>query len=145
MKFVVHGAVVLSLLLGAAAVADALVVTDQERLDAFAEALSGVVEVDQIDEGLAYVDLEHEPLLLTTPDGEWEFGRGDGADLGSRVRDALAPYMGSSVDEVQRSVEIDGEEARVAVRLRTPEGLLNATFDLAKSGERWFVHRARLR
>lgn len=143
-KLFVHGLVVVSLLAGAAAVADALVVTDRERLDAFADALSGTIDTDLIDGAMGYFDVEREPVLVTTPDGDEEFVAGDGAALASTARDALRAYHGRSIEEVQRSVELHDDEARVAVRLRTPEGMVNATFDLAKHGERWFVHRIRL-
>lgn len=143
-KLVLNGLIVVSLVAGVAAVADALVVTDRERLDAFADALSGTIDTDLIDGALAYFDVEHETVLVTTPDGDEEFVDGEGAQLASIARDALRAYRGHSIEEVQRSVELNGEEARVAVRLRTPEGMVNATFDLAKHGERWFVHRVRL-
>lgn len=143
-KLAVHGLIVVSLVAGAAAVADALVVTDRERLEAFAESLSGTIDTDLVDGALGYFDVEHEAVLVTTPDGDEEFVEGEGAALASVARDALRAYQGHTIEEVQRAIEIEGDEARVALRLRTPEGMVNATFDLAKHGERWFVHRVRL-
>lgn len=143
-KLAVHGCVVLGLVAGAAAVADALVVTDHERLEAFADSLSGTIDTELMDGALGYFDVDYEPVLVTTPDGDEEFGEGEGAQLASVARDALAAYRGHSIEEVQRNIELEDESARVAVRLRTPEGMVNATFDLAKHEGRWFVHRVRL-
>lgn len=139
-------AVVLATLLGIVAVADALVVTDEEKLEAFAFAVSGDVEVDRIDDALRYVSTQHEELFLDAPGDRETYGEGEDAEIGARAREALTPYLGHELELVQHSVSVEGEEGHVAVRLRTPDRhLIDARFTLYKHGERWVVADAQLR
>ncbi|HJK93376.1 MAG TPA: hypothetical protein RMH85_01660 [Polyangiaceae bacterium LLY-WYZ-15_(1-7)] len=131
--------------LGISVVADALVLTDEERLETFAEALAGDAEVDRIGRALRYVDTAREDVELTLGAERLRFGDGDDAEVATELRDALEELSGADTELVQKSVEIDGDEARVAVRLRSREGLVDAVFDLAKHGERWVVFAARIR
>lgn len=131
---------------GVAAAADALVVTDRERLETFAEDVSGELTPERIDRALAYFDPDRQPVEVITPERRERFDEGEGAELAAQVRQALAPYGAREATLLQRAIEERGaDDARVALRLRTPEGVVDATFDLRKHGERWFVRRARLR
>jgi hypothetical protein len=135
----------LSLVLGASAVADALVVTDAEALDRVADALVREEEGARVDAFLAYADPLREPMLLRTEDGASEFGEGQEIELASSVRDALAAIDHGDVSVVQRAIEVDGENGTVAARLRTPEGLLDVRASLRRLGDGWLVLRLDVR
>ena len=145
-KITLRVGVVLATLLGIVAVADALVVTDEEKLEAFAYSISGDVEVDRIDDALRYVSTLHEGLQVDAL-GERDFyDEGEDAEIGARAREALTPYLGHELELVQHSVTLEGDEGHVAVRVRTPDRrLIDARFTLYKHGERWIVAEATLR
>lgn len=144
-KLVLNLVIALVTIAGVAAVADALVVTDEERLEAFAEDLSGDITPERIDTALGYFDPDRQPVEVAAADRRRRFTEGEGADLAAEVRSVLATYAQEEATLLQRAIELHGDEARVAMRLRTPEGIVDATFDLRKHGERWFVRRARVR
>ncbi|MEM9074160.1 MAG: hypothetical protein AAGE52_37050 [Myxococcota bacterium] len=144
-KLIVYGAVAIVAIGGVAAVADALVVTDEERLESFADSFAGEVSTRRIDHALGYFDPDREAVSVSSYDDQWEFASGEGADLATEVRAILRDFQGEDVDMLQRSITHDDQDARVALRLRNSEGVFDATFDLRKHGERWLVRRARVR
>ncbi len=127
-----------------AAVADALVVTDQERLEAFVEAVSGEVSGDRIDDALAYVQTGRAPLTFRAGPEEHYFDDRD-ADFARRARRALRPLLGTDAELVQQNIEIEGDHADVHLRVRTAGGVVNGSIELEKAGGRWLVTRAMLR
>jgi hypothetical protein len=42
---------------------------------------------------------------------------------------------------IQENISLDGERARIALRLRTNEGLANTVFDLRREDDRWLLRR----
>ncbi len=137
--------IAVAVLLGLSAVADALFVTDEERLEAFVDAISGDIETGRIDDALSFISTRHEEVELRAPDqNEW-FGEGDDAELGALARETLAPYLGQELELVQHSVRVQDDAGQVGVRLRGPRGLMDVTFELRKHGERWYLRSARIR
>jgi hypothetical protein len=144
-RIVVTVSIALAVLLGLSAVADALFVTDEERLEAFVDAISGDIETGRIDDALRFVSTRHEEVALRAPgQNEW-FGEGDDAELGALARERLAPHLGQALELVQHSVRVDEDAGHVGVRLRGPRGLMDVAFELRKHGERWYVRSARIR
>lgn len=127
-----------------AAAADALVLTDEERLEAFTDTLDGDVTPDRIDEALDFADPDREPVEIIAGRQREFFGDGSGADLAERAREELAPLTGSEVDLVQRSIHVHGDDALIAVRVRTRAGLIDARFDLSRHGDGWLIRRVRV-
>ena len=134
--------VVLSLVIGTAAVVDAAVVTDRERLEEFIEAVTGKVSDSRIDEALDYIDLSKVSMEVVRDGRRRRYDHRNANELPPDARKALATLAGSRIHLIQENIELDGEHARVALRLRTDRGLANAVFDLRRADDDWFLRRA---
>ncbi len=129
---------------GLAAVADALVITDRERLEQLVDSLEGEVQDTTLDEALRFIETDREPIEVRTSDRTRTFEDAD-ADLAQRAREALRPLRGSEIEIVQHTIEMEDDEAHVALRARTRHGVVDGNIDLVKHGERWLIWRARIR
>ena len=129
---------------GLAAVADALVITDRERIEQLVDSLEGEVQDTTLDEVLHFVETDREPIEVRTSERTRVFEDAD-ADIAQHAREALRPLRGSDIEVIQHTIEMDDEEAHVALRARTRHGVVDANIDLAKHGERWLIWRARIR
>jgi hypothetical protein len=69
------------------------------------------------------------------------YDRENAADLKPDARKALATLAGSKLHLIQENISLDGERARIALRLRTNEGLANTVFDLRREDDRWLLRR----
>ena len=134
--------VILSLVIGTAAVVDAAVVTDRERLEEFVEAVTGKVSDSRIDEALAYADPSKVSMEIVRDGRRHRYNDRNAKELPPDARRALAALTGSRVDLIQENIELDEEHARVALRLRTDRGLANAVFDLRRADDDdWLLRR----
>lgn len=124
--------------------ADALVTTDEERLEAVADALAGRLEDTRLDHALTHVDLAREPVELVARDGVDLYRAGDEASLEDDVRRAVAPYLGETARMLQRQVEADGDEGLVAVRLLVAGETADVQLRLRRHGDTWLVRRVRV-
>jgi hypothetical protein len=137
----IHLLVILSLVIGAAVVTDAIVVTDRERLEEFVESVTGRVSDTRIDGALSYADPSRLTMELVHNGRRHRYDRENAADLKPDARKALATLAGSKLHLIQENISLDGERARIALRLRTNEGLANTVFDLRREDDRWLLHR----
>ncbi len=133
--------VVLSIVVGAAMVTDAIVVTDRERMDEFIDSVTGRVTESRIDSALSYADPSKVALELVHEGRRRRYSDRNAADLKPDARKALASLEGSRLRLIQESVSLDGERARIALRVRTEAGLANTVFDLRRENEQWFLRR----
>lgn len=137
----IHLLVILSIVVGAAVVIDTIVVTDRERMDEFIESVTGKVSDSRIDGALRYADPATLPIELVSEGRRRKYGERNAAKLKPDARKALASLEGSRLHLIQESVSLDGERARIALRLRTSSGLANTVFDLRRQDERWLLRR----
>ena len=137
----IHLLVILSLVVGAAAVTDAVVVTDRERMEEFVEAVTGRVSDARIDNALSYADPSKVTMELVHNGRRHRYSDQNAGDLKSDARKALATLAGSKLHLIQENISLDGERARIALRLRTNEGLANTVFDLRREDDRWLLRR----
>lgn len=118
-------------------VLDAMVVTDAERLEAFAEAVTGPVTAERIDAALGWVEPATEPVEIRY------FGRSDYyeemAPLRERAHEALRFLQGDSLRTLQEGIDVIEDRAVVTLRLLSDRGMVQATFTLRRHGERWLV------
>lgn len=133
--------VILSIVVGAAVVTDAIVVTDRERMDEFIESVTGKVSDSRIDGALSYANPTKVPIELVHEGQRRKYGDRNASRLKPDARKALASLEGSRLRLIQESVSLDGERARVALRLRTSSGLANTVFDLQRQGDEWLLRR----
>lgn len=137
----IHVLVVLSLVIGAAVVTDAIVVTDRERLDQFVDSVTGRVSNARIDSALSYADPSKITMELVHNGRRHRYDDENADDLMPDARKALATLEGSKLHLIQESILLDGESARIALRLRTNEGLANTVFDLRRENDQWLLRR----
>jgi len=133
--------VVFSIVVGATVVTDTLVVTDRERMDEFIDSVTGRVSDSRIDNALSYADPSKVAMELVHEGRRRRYGDRNAADLKPDARKALAKLEGSKLDLIQESISLDGERARIALRLRTDTGLANTVFDLRRENDEWFLRR----
>ncbi|MCA9600470.1 MAG: hypothetical protein R3A78_14200 [Polyangiales bacterium] len=121
---------------------DVLVVTDEERIEAFVETITGTVDEDHIAAALAYFD----PARVTI-DVE-VLGRGrvysDAAQFRSDMRRAVSILQGDHLRALGEHIEVTGDTATVTMRLVTQRGIRDTEFRLVKRGEDWLVSRVRV-
>lgn len=137
--------VIATLVGGVVTVADALVVTEEERLDRFVDTLDSGRPEHRIAESLRWVDADRESVSIRIDGVDDHYGEGQDAELAATMRDALAPFASSRAEIVQRSISIEADEARIALRVRTLEGMTDAVFDLRRHDDRWLVSRIQTR
>jgi hypothetical protein len=131
----------LSIVVGAAVAVDAAVVTDRERMAEFVDSVTGEVSDSRIDGALRYADPTEVPIELIHEGRRRKYGDRDADRLKPDARKALASLEGSNLRLIQESVSVDGERARIALRLRTSEGLANTVFDLRRKDDTWLLRR----
>jgi hypothetical protein len=137
----IHLLVILSIVVGAAMVTDAIVVTDRERMEEFIESVTGTVSESRIDGALSYADPAEVPIELIHEGRRRKYSDRNAAKLKPDARKALASIEGSQLRLIQESVSLDGERARIALRLRTNQGLANTVFDLRRKNDTWLLRR----
>ena len=133
--------VILSIVVGAALVTDAIVVTDRERMDEFIDSVTGRVSGTRIDNALSYADPSKVTMELVHEGRRRRYSNRNAAALKPDARKALASLEGSRLDLIQQSVSLEGERARIALRLRTDMGLANTVFDLRRENDTWILRR----
>jgi len=133
--------VILSIVVGAALVTDAIVVTDRERMDEFIDSVTGRVSGTRIDNALSYAKPSKVTMELVHDGHRRRYSDRNAASLKPDARKALASLEGSRLRLIQESVSLDGERARVALRLRTDAGLANTVFDLRRQNDEWILRR----
>ncbi len=133
--------VTLSLVVGAAMVTDAIVVTDRERMDEFIDSVTGKVSDKRIDGALSYANPSKVPIELVHQGHRRKYSERNASKLKPDARKALASLEGSRLHLIQESVSLDGERARIALRVRTSAGLANTVFDLRRQNDEWLLRR----
>lgn len=133
--------VILSIVVGAAVVTDAIVVTDRERMDQFIDSVTGRVSESRIDGALRYANPTKVPIELIHDGRRRKYAGHNAARLKPDARKALASIEGGHLRLIQESVSVDGERARIALRLRTSAGLANTVFDLRRENDEWLLRR----
>jgi hypothetical protein len=127
--------------LGTALVVDALTLTDKERLQHFVEDFIGNEPDDRIAAALRLTDPSREPLELVDRGRRLTFQGSQEAMVSRAVHRALEAFTLGELDVIQKAVDLDGERARIAVRVRTEDGFVNVLFHLNKHQEDWLVRR----
>ena len=133
--------VILSIVVGAAVVTDAVVVTDRERMDDFIESVTGRVSDARIDSALSYANPSEVAMELVHDGRRRRYSDRNASELKPDARKALASLEGSRLHLIQESVSLDGERATIALRVRTDAGLANTVFDLRRKQNEWFLRR----
>ncbi|MEZ4338811.1 MAG: hypothetical protein R3B82_19510 [Sandaracinaceae bacterium] len=129
LRLFTYAALVAAFVGGTALVADALTVTDEEQLEGLVDAL-----VESPEDALG----EWTDPSLVPVDAQVD-GRH------ASVSAALARLGGEDVEVVQRSVDLRGDRASVAVRVRVDGELADASFRLERHEDRWLIRHVTAR
>lgn len=140
-RFVLYSVLATLFIGGFAFVADALVVSDEEHLGELAEAVTEGDGQARVDAAMRWMDLSRAEVTVRQNGSSATFDEGDGFRLQREVEDALSAFRDPDAEVVQRSVDVDGERATVAVRVRTGGAAHDASFHLVRSGQGWLVER----
>jgi hypothetical protein len=127
--------------LGTALVVDALTLTDKERLEHFVEDFVGNDPEDRVAAALRLADPSREPLELVDRGRRVSFKGGQDAVASHEIHRALEAFTEGKLEVIQTAIELEGAQARVAVRVRTDDGFVNVLFHLNKHREDWLVRR----
>ena len=138
-------ALVLSVVGASAALADVLVETDREKVERLAELTDGPITQETMDEALSFVDVSRQPLTVQLGPQRRTFGAGSGADLALQMRDELRPLVGQELNKVQQNLELEGDSARLALRVRLGSELVDVVLELRRHADDWLISSARLR
>ena len=133
--------VTVSIVVGAAMVTDAIVVTDRERMDDFIDSVTGEVSGQRIDGALSYANPAKMPIELVHDGRRRKYGDRNASALKTDARKALASLEGAKLHLIQESVSLKGKSARIALRVRTNSGLANTVFDLRREDDEWLLRR----
>lgn len=133
------------LVLGSMAAYRALVVTDRDRVERFAEAVSGEVTPARIDAALRYVDPDRQTVEVTAYEATETYGPGQRDALHQRVRERLRAVSGARFRVLRRSITMGQGSASVSMQLFSSEAAPTAEYVLRKHGADWLVETARVR
>jgi hypothetical protein len=137
--------VVFVLVSAVSAVADALVVTETERLGDLAGIFASEEPGRRVDELLRYVAPEREALEVTADGRHYVFADGQEVEAADTLRAALDFADRPAVESVQESVTLEADTPVVALRLRANGELHDLTLYLSRHDDRWLARRIVIR
>ena len=131
---------------GALALYDALIESDEERVERLVEDVAGPVVPARVAAATArWVDLSRQPLGISALGESLRYGPGDEEAFEERRRRGLAPLSGDQLRVLTHGVEIDGDEARVTMRVLGDRlGMSSVEWTLRRRGDDWLVSRLRV-
>lgn len=143
----VHAAILLVIVVGGLVAYDALVETDEERLERLSDAVSGTLSLERVRGARAnWVDLDRQPLEVSALGESWLFREGEREALDDRARVSLGPVLGDRLRVLSSGVEIEGQSATVSMRVLADRGgLYQLAFDLEKVEGDWLIARLAVR
>jgi hypothetical protein len=118
---------------------DALVVTDEERLEAFVDSVHGEVTSERIDEALSHCDPSIEPVEVQVFGDTTLYT--DSSELESRARESLRRFSGDDLRVMTSSVRVEDGRGNIRLRLLSSRGMMRVDFTLVAHGERWLVSK----
>src|SRR5689334_15901691 len=116
-RFVLPTLVAALCLSGVVLTADALVTTDEERLDRVVDDVTAPRLEDRVDGALNHISPSEVPLRLSVDGQVREFAGGDHAQVATALRGALSVFDSERQEVLQRSVDLEEKHARIVTRV----------------------------
>jgi hypothetical protein len=133
--YVLLGVVVV---IGVGLIVDAVVVTEEERLEVFLDSVTGEVTSEKIASALAWVDTSRQPVEVSVR-GQSNLYEDD-ESLQERARDSMRRFIGQDLRILGESIVVEDDRATIHIRVINSQlGMVNVDFDLRKRGEDWLV------
>ena len=122
---------------------DALVVTDEERLEGFVEDVTGPIARGRVSAARErWVDLERQPLEVSALGRSLLYRAGDDEALADEARSALSGLRGTDLTTLSSAIVVEGDEATVTLRLMSRErGMGAVRWELRRHGDDWLAAR----
>ncbi len=122
---------------------DALVETDEERLEGFVAEVTGSVSAGRVDAARRrWIDLSRQPFEVSALGESLYYGPGDDAALAERASAVARELSGVDLRTLSRGITVDGDEARITLRLLSRErGMGQVEWRLQRHGDDWLVER----
>lgn len=133
------------LLIATLIVWDFLVVTDEERIESFADAVTEEVNPENIEAALAYVDPSVQPVLIEVRGQSIRFDKENKDDFAGMARARLLPFHGISQAVMRKTIEVHDTRASISTQTLSRRGRLEVDWELRKHGDGWLVSRMTLR
>lgn len=130
---------------GVVALVDALIVTDEERLEDFSRDVTGRIDHDRVERALAHTDPARVPIDLVVGGRTYHFDTENKSDLSALAHERLGPYDGVNLTLLQRTIDIKGDTARVMTDTLSFRGRSNVEYELRKREGTWIVSEVRVR
>lgn len=127
---------------GISVAADALVTTDQERLEGFAEAVAEGAGEERADAALAHADVMSVPVRLWIDGNRQVIGAETGDELATNLREAFEQVPQGEL--LQESIQLAERRATVTTRVGGDGAEQTVVYTLVKPDERWLIRRVRV-
>lgn len=138
-------AALVAAVIAALVVWDIVVVTDQERLEAFADLVTSEVSPENIEAAMAYVDPAVQPIVVEVRHQTLRFDKDNRDDFSLMARGRLRPYHGIKQHVMRKSVDVRDSQASINTETFSRQGRVSVDWELRKRGEGWWVSRVALR
>lgn len=131
---------------GGALLYDALVLSDEERLEELAAAVPGPVTAARIAGARErWIDLDRQPFEISALGRVALYRSGDDAALDERAADAARSLAGSRLRTLTSGIAIDGDRAVVSMRvLDDRSGMAQLEWTLERHGGDWLLSGLRV-
>ncbi len=144
-RFLVPGLFALLAISAVTFVVDVLIVTDEERLEAFIDELTDDNPDKRVDSAIHFADPSRVDVEVASAADRARYGDGEDMELADHLRDALASLDHGTIDVMQSTVHIQGDDGMAALRVDTAEGVVDAEFRFVRRSDGWLLRRVRVR
>lgn len=126
---------------------DALVVSDEERLEELVADSTGAMTQARIERGRArWIDLSRQPFEISGFGEARVYAEGDEARLDLREEEAARMLAGDSLRAITSGVTVEGERGTVTMRVLGERlGMAQIEWSLRKHGDDWLIERLSIR
>lgn len=130
-----------ALLVAVGVVVDSFTTSDKEHLGRFIDELIQKPSDDRVGAALKYSDPLREELELVYGGSRRSIDARSAARLAHELSRALDALSVAELKLIQRAIEIEGESARVAIRVAAGDELVNYLFHFRKHEADWLIRR----
>ncbi|HEY8430183.1 MAG TPA: hypothetical protein VIL20_17500 [Sandaracinaceae bacterium] len=146
-KHLVMGLAALAALVAVGLAYDALVVSDEERLEELVADSTGRITEERMARGRArWIDLSRQPFEISAFGEARAYREGDEAALDRRQAEAARALAGDTLRAITSGVAVEGDRGTVTMRVvgeRT--GMSQVEWSLRKHGDDWLIERLSIR
>ncbi|MCU0691910.1 MAG: hypothetical protein MUF54_10950 [Polyangiaceae bacterium] len=126
-------------------IVDLLVVTDEERLEEFAEIVTEVIDEEHLRAALQHVDPSRQPVLVEARGQSARFDTLSQEQFATHARARLRPFEGLGQHALRREIELKENHAVVLTETFSRRGRVTVDWELRKHGNDWLVSRVNVR